>query len=473
MSFLGEIVETLKNEGSKELVLPDALTFPTIDIDKIEKKLELEETAKLNGEKNLPESNSTELDLTQNQIISTVITALRPFQASFNEAITAYNARLAALDPLGFDAKIRGLAAKKKAEIQMIATQAQGEIYLVENNLRQRENEYQKFKIEHGNPADPNLGIPKILKYFIIFGLVVFEGILNSFFLGDYMRGGLLEGLAYAIGIPVLSIVFMGILAGTNLRKMYFSKGLWKIIHATFVLIAFAGSLAITLLLASLRISAEATDDYQNVLVDVWLSYLVFNPIYPISAPGILLIGLGMAFFIIATFDIKSLDHEIPGFLQAYNIREKAHQDYNKKMEYLNRKLISIANTSKEISNAFDSLQAWQIEYQNILINKRQLILKFNAYVRHIEDIINTSLSKYRQINATTRKTISPAYFSEKWIYPEYLTENSDFTGLVEEFQEKLKRVYENIEKIQKEVEDEVRRLSGVIIPIKKALGEI
>jgi hypothetical protein len=473
MSFVGEIIETLKNERNKELVLPDALTFPTIDIEKIEKKIDLENTAKLNGEKEIPLTGSIGMDLTQDQLISTVITTLRPFQVSFNEAITAYNARLAALDPLGFDARIRGLAAKKKAEIQMIATQAQGEIYLLENNLRQREIEYQKFKTQHGNPADPNVGMSKFLKYLIIFGLVILEGTLNSFFLGDYMRGGLLEGLAYAIGIPLLSIVFMGMLAGTSLRKIYSSSKAWKLVHITLVLIAFLGSLAVTLLLASLRISAEATEDYQNVLVDVWLSYIAFNPIYPINAPGILLIGLGMAFFIIAMLDIKSLDHEIPGFLQAYNIREKAHFDYNKKMEYLNKKLMDAANTSKEISNAFDSLQAWQIEYQNIIINKRQLILKFNGYVKHIEAIINASLSKYRQINITTRKTPHPAYFLEKWMYPEYIAENNEATGLVEEFQTKLKVVYGNIERIQKEIEVEVRMLSSVISPLKKALGEV
>lgn len=471
MGFLDELLASLKNEANKELILPDALTFPSIDLEKIENQIKIEENAKINGEKEFPLHESSDFDYTQQQIIETTVSAIRPFQNSYSEAIVAYNARLAALDPLGFDAKIRGLASKKKAEIQMIATQARGEIYLHENNLRQREIEYQKFKTENGNPADPITNIPKYAKYLIMLALVVLEGLLNSFFLGDYMRGGPLEGLAYALAIPLLSIVFFGYIAGTSLRKIIHAGTLQRIIYTILLLASFLGSICVTLILASLRIAVDISDDYQNTAVDIWLSFVQMNPIHQINTPGILLIGIGIAFFIIATIDIKSLDHPIPGFLQAFQTRDKAHQDYNKKMEFLNKKMMEVANTSKEISDSFNSLQAWQIEYQNIIINRQQLISKFSGYIKHVEIQVNNLLAKYRQINIANRKTQPPLYFSKKWNYPELFMENIETTAMVKDFQDKIKVVYINIENIQREIEDEVKILSSVIVPIGAALG--
>lgn len=52
MGFLDELLASLKNEANKELILPDALTFPSIDLEKIENQIKVEENAKINGEKN-------------------------------------------------------------------------------------------------------------------------------------------------------------------------------------------------------------------------------------------------------------------------------------------------------------------------------------------------------------------------------------------------------------------------------------
>jgi hypothetical protein len=470
MGLFDDFLDSLKNEKNKELVLPDALVFPTLDIDKIEQEIQLAESAKVNGERDLPSSDSTRSDYHEQRIIDYAITSVRPFQDSYSEALVAYNARLAALDPLGFDAKIRGIAAKKKAEIQMVATQARGEIYLHENNLRQRESEYEKFKEKYGNPADPVFNIPKWVKYLIIIGLVAGEALLNSFLIGPFMFGGFMEGLFYALGIPLLSIVFFGLMAGVALRRLSIATRHWKIIYGAAILFAACGSLVITLFLASLRAATEVTENYEEIFWSVWKSYMLFEPMYPVSLAQILLILLGFAFFIIAMIDIKSLDHPIQGFVEAFKTRERAHQDYNKQMEALNRKLVQTADTSLEIHKAFDSLQAWQIEYQNILINRSQLIQSFNGYIKHIESQINNIISKYRQINRMYRKTAAPAYFNTSWSYPEYTGEHFDNERLADDFREKIKTVYKNIEEIQKEIDQEVRRLPMVLTSIGKAL---
>lgn len=472
MSFVDELLSSLKNETNKELILPDALTFPSLDLEKFDLEINLEEQAKANGEKDFPAADTKDLDHIQQRVIEFTIRTIRPFYASYTEAIAAYNARLATLDPLGFDAKIRGLAAKKKAEIKMIASQANGEIYLQENYLQEREKEYQQFKEKHGNPPDPTTSMPTWIKYVIIILLVVLEGTLNSFFLGDYMRGGLLEGLAYALAIPLLSIVFFGSIAGISLRKIIRSHFTKKVFHSLVILAASLASLAVTLILAALRIAAEASEEYQDIALGLWISLIQLQPSHPMNTSGILLVAIGFAFFIVAMFDIKSLDHPIPGFIHAYKTREKAHQDYIKKMEELNNRLAKSADSSQEITSAFDKLQLWQMEYQHIIINRRQLSNKFNTYVKYIETQVNNLLSKYRQINIQHRKTPPPAHFSIRWQYPEVIAEPPESEALIKDFQEKLEKVYKNIDKIQKEIEEEVRQLSSVVTPVRAALGK-
>jgi hypothetical protein len=447
------------------------MPYSALDLEKFELEIKLEEQARTNGEKDFPPTDSKDFDYTQQQIIEYTLRTIRPFQASYTEAIAAYNARLASLDPLGFDARIRGLAAKKKADLKMIASQVSGEIYLQENYLQEREEEYRKFKEKYGNPADPSSHLPNQVKISIIILLVILEGSLNSFFLGDYMRGGLLEGMAYALAIPLLSIAFFGSIC-ISLRKFNYAPPI-KSFLLFGIIIAGLGSLALTLMLAAMRISGEASDEYEKIFMEVWLSLLMFDPIYSINLSAILLVALGFAFFIIAMYDIKSMDHPIPGFLASYKIREKAHQDYSKKMEDLNKRLSSAANASDEISTAFHRLQTWNMEYQNVIINRRQLADKFSAYIKLIEAQVNNLLSKYRQINVQHRKTQVPLYYGSKWIYPEIVMEPTESSELIKDFQGKMQKVYENIDNIQKELEHEVKELAEVIAPVRKALGKI
>jgi DNA repair exonuclease SbcCD ATPase subunit len=156
--------------------------------------------------------------------------------------------------------------------------------------------------------------------------------------------------------------------------------------------------------------------------------------------------------------------------LDSFKIREKAHKDYSSKMKEMNRRLSEAANVSDEISTAFSRLQTWQMEYQNIIINRRQLADKFVTYIKFTEAQVNNLLSKYRQINVLNRKMPPPQYFGVKWVFPEVIAEPPESAELIKDFQAKMQKVYENIDGIQNDIENEVRELAGIIMPVSKAL---
>lgn len=476
MSFITDLLDALKNKPNKTLVSPEALSFPTIDLDELERSVDLQVNAQLNGENNLPKSDENDLDFTQQQIIEKTLSASRPFQDTYTVQLTAYNSRLEVLNPEIFRVNIQKYATQKKSEIKMISEESKNEIYSFKMNLLERSAGYKKFKERHDNPADPIERFPVIVKYAILLALVILEGFINNAFLGDYMKGGDWEGLGYALGVPIFSIVFCGILAGTSLRKLSAAKGVIVVGHILMIVIATILSLATTLFLASLRLAVDmdmGDAQYSNYAWKIWLGYLSLNPLpHDFNIPSALLIALGMAFFIISAFDIKSLDHPIPGFLQAYKAREKAVDEYRAEMERLNEKLRSVANARNGISEAFENLQAWQTQFENILRNKNTLTSKYTQYIEHIVIQVNTLLSKYRNINQRHRSTPPPEYFKTRWSYKELNVEQIDVDSLTKTFKKKLISVNKISEEIQKEIDIEIAKLSGLIKPIEDVLYE-
>ncbi len=462
MSIITDVLDALKNEKRPELILPDALTFPSIDADALARELDLVAEAKRAASHERPDSTAVDLDAFEKSVVEKVMRLVRPTQQSFSDAMNAYRSRLASLDPLGFDARLRGEAAQHRAKLQMEANQVKGEMFLLAENIRQREAEYLAFKQRYNNPPDPDVRFSSWAKYLFLVVLVVIEAGLNSLFLGPYMPGGQGEGFAWAVAFPFLSIVFFGWTGGTLLRKSEYAPLVPKLAYLSGVLISIFAALSVNVALAALRAAAEQSEDYIDITLSLWWSYATLQDFPNIG--GVILLAVAMAFFIGALIDMKSLDHPIPGFLAAFTLRQQAHREYKGKMEQLNERLTQASQAAHDLTGAFSSLQSWQIEHKNILVNQDTLCQKYNGYVVHVEEAVNSLLRRYREENTRTRTTAEPVYFASRWVFPELVQGPVDSQTAVGDFQQKLNVVYKRIEQICQELNDEIRK-TGTIIP--------
>lgn len=469
MGLFKDFLDSLKDERKEELLLPDALTFPAIDSKKLEGKFNLEEIAKRHGEENYPSSESNDLGAFEAEITEEITKTIRPLQISYTEAMTAYSARISSLDPLGFDAGLRAKSALLKAQIGMTVNQVKGEIFLHANNLKQREKEFLEFKELHGNPADPHLKIKAPTKKAILIALIVFEAVINGLYIGPYLSAGWLEGVGIAIAFPIITLVIFGFMAGISLRKLHAKKLITKAYSLFFICLSFLGATAINLYLAAIRKTVETSDDGITGAIAIWLEYLNLN-FNNINEQGLLLLFLASGFFIVAIYDIYSLDHYIPGYLNAYELRQGAHDNYTKKLTDLNNQLIKESNAIKEVAGAYQKLQSWQMEFNNIINNQNQLTRKYKSYIISIEETSNRILKKYREINSHYRSTKSPIYFDTSWKINEYHAWVLDDTSITRDFQNKLKIVYENIESIQKNISEEIDNTRDILKPIDSIL---
>jgi hypothetical protein len=469
MGLIKDFLDALKDQRKEELLLPDALTFPAIDAKQLEIKLSLEERAVEHGLQNYPKSDATVFGAFETELIDEVTRTVRPLQISYSEAMTAYASRMAALDPLGFDAGLRAKAAVLRAQIGMTVNQVKGEIFLHANNLRQREKEYKDFKEKEGNPADPHLTFSRSTKLYILIALILFEAVINGLYIGPYLAAGLLEGVGIAIAFPLITLVLFGWLGGVSLRKFHNKDISSKIIGLSLTLTSLLGATIINLFLAAIRTSVEVSDDGISEAKIIWFEYLSLN-FQNINGQGLLLLLLATGFFIVALYDIYSLDHYIPGFYKAYKLRESAHAEYSEKLNDLNNRLLKEGSSIREIADSYQNLQSWQVEFNNILNNQNQLTRKYKSYLNSVEETVNRVIKKYMELNEKSRSTPIPKYFDAKWQFNEYLAWILDDADVTNDFQNKLIIVYKNIESIQKEISLEIDETRNILQPIDKVL---
>lgn len=470
MGLIKDFLDSLKEQRNEELLLPDALTFPAIDARQLEVKLSLEDQARKHGKKDYPKSEATEIGSFEAELIDTVTRIVRPLQVSYSEAMTSYSARMAALDPLGFDAALRAKSAVLRAQIGMAVNQAKGEIVLHANNLQQREKEFKDFKEQNGNPADPHLKFSTPVKVLFLLALILFEAIINGLYIGPYLAAGWIEGIGVALAFPLLTLVLFGWLAGVNLRRLH--KNIFnKAIGLFFVLASLIGATAINLFLAAIRTAVELSEDPVSEAKTIWFDYLSLN-FQNINGQGLLLLLLATGFFIVALYDIYSLDHYIPGYLKAYKLREEAHENYSEKLTELSNRLLTEGRSIKEIAGAYHNLQSWQIEFNNILNQRNQLTNKYKSYVLAVEQTVNRIIKKYQEINESERNTPTPKYFYTSWIFNEHTAWVMEDSNVINDYQNKLKQVYTSIEEIQNEISAEIDKTINILKPIDAVLAE-
>ncbi len=472
MGIIKDFLESLKDQRKEDLLLPDALTFPAIDAKKLEVKLSLEEKAKEQGTQNYPKSDATEIGSFEAELTDEVTRTVRPLQVAYTEAMNAYSARISALDPLGFDAALRAKSALLRAQIGMTVNQVRGEIFLYANNLRQREKEYKEFKEKEGNPADPHLTFTTRTKFILLFSLILFEAIINGLYIGPYLAAGFLEGVGIALAFPLITLVLFGWMAGVSLRKVHKKNILYKLVGVILVFVALVGATVINLFLAAIRTAVEISDEGMTEGKKIWLEYLMLN-FDNINSQGLLLLFLTTGFFVVAIVDIYSFDHHIPGYLKAYKLRETAHSEYSQKLVELSNKLLNESKSIKEFAGAYNNLQSWQMEFNNILNNRAQLTRNYKSYLDALEDTVNRVLAKYREVNEWHRTSPVPKYFDTRWRFNEYRAWILDDANATINFQNNLTIVYNNIEVIQKEISLEIDETINILQPIDVILSGV
>lgn len=473
MGLIGKIKDSIAQGTPEPIALPDAMVFSALSSDAISKAVNLTKKAEENGLKNIPPESSHNPDSTEDAIISTVMSEVRPNLQNYDAQVRAYQSRLASMDPFALSSKFRGNIDIQKNELEIKIEQEQGSFYLLKESLIQLEEQWGSFKKKWNIEHDPNIGLSKKTKWTIFGAIFLFEVFVTAFMIQAYVAGGTLEAIGYSLLVPTLTLGICGIPAGKLLNRIRRGgKQPTQVLLISLCSLLFIGSLTLNLFLTYIREAAIEGEDINSAI-----SYLVqtlSGDFYPISAIGILLYLFSCGLYIGAVIDVMFMEHAIPGLQEQIENRNKLHNQYSLRLKKTHDELILIQkNSGLEFNKVFNELNSWQVAYNEIVDHQMKLYQKMKAYISHAENIANTLLKQYREINISKRTIPPPDFFNTSWKFPfnEYLIEPKFDNQQI--YSKKLQDAVNEIEKSQKVLNDSFAKIPKLVQGIDELLIKV
>jgi hypothetical protein len=473
MNFLDKIKSTLAQGGPEPIALPDAMVFSALNSDEISRQVDLKKRAEENGTRNIPSDSSQNTDSIEDSIITIAMSEVRSHLQNYDSQQAAYQSRLASMDPFALSSKFRGNVDIQKNELDIKIEQEQGNFYLLKESLIQLEEQWTSFKKKWNIESDPRIGISIKTKWIILLSIFIFEVIITATMIQAYVAGGPLEALGYSLMVPTLTLGICGYPVGKMLRELQrMGNLLTKVFYGISCLFLVISAFVLNLFLTYIREAAIEGEEFDAAIS--YLSSTLTGDFYPISAIGILLYLFSCGLYVGAVIDVMYMEHSIPGLQQQIENRNRLHKEYISRLKNTHDELITLQkNSSVDFNQVFNELNSWQVSYNDIIDHQMKLHQKMKAYISHAENVINSLLKQYREINISHRKTPAPEYFNFVWKFPlnEYLTEPS-FTNQ-KNYSQKLQDAVNEIEKSQKLLNDSFTKIPKLIQGIDELLMKV
>jgi hypothetical protein len=474
VNFWSNIKESLLSGVPQPLVLPDALVFNAIDKDAISVSLKLSEKAGHDGERDSPDTASNTLSNTESSIVAKITQVMRPYLQNYDSQQLAYESRLASLDPLGLTSKFRGEASLQVNELRVKIDQETGSFYLLKDSLTAIEADWREFKNAWNITVDPVISDNKNRGWLLLALLVAAEAILNGLLIGPYTELGVLSGVAVAAIFPIITLLCCGLASGNLIRLIVSPVTDRNKTRLAIILVIFLSLIAVlvNLWLAYTREAAATLEEWTQGLTLLLLT-LRGDP-QPFGAESLLLFIFSTALYAVAVVDVYRMKHPIPGLVEKFRTRQQKHKEFSSRLKKSHQDLIALQSVSTELfRTSFDTLNAWQIEYNQIQDARVKLWQRLQNYLNHVETSTNELLSSYREINESVRKTPSPKYFKRSWTFPEIDYRERVANENPEAYQNKLRQATEELEAIQREVNSVFEKIPEIVRGIDALLTSI
>lgn len=131
---------------------------------------------------------------------------------------------------------------------------------------------------------------------------------------------------------------------------------------------------------------------------------------------SVMLLIVGCAFCVLATFDFYNMDDPYPGYGRVDRRGKTAADHYQQEMEDAIDEIERITSEGLErLNRCADDVERGKRELLSILEARRILVREFKSYMDRIEGSAKNLLRKYRSANERNRSTPPPKYFREPW----------------------------------------------------------
>jgi len=407
--------------------------WPIFPKDETESELRITEVAMREGADGFPESESSVLSTTENEIVGRI----RRFYVSVLEVLSNKFIQLGEetanikIFLERFD--LTQIPIQLKGKVEREITDAGVAINSLASQARVAKENLEIFKRVNGLDREPvySESWRNIWGPFLIVFLFVFEVVLNGALVSGVVEG-LIGGVAISITVATINVV-LSVIVGKNLfPQLNRVQTLARKLGVTFVCILYG--LSIIYLNLVFGVFRSTALELRNVRSweDVGTAQTVVSALKPWESlpyltdiPSLFVIGAGITFAIIAALDGYRLDDPYPGFGDVNRKFTEALKPFEEAKTNITNKVLRIIDDSSNLMESriteFESKLARWGTIENMA---RQQFSSYVVWISQLELDANKFLNDYRAANIKGRHSVystkkSPDYFDSKWTFSE------------------------------------------------------
>jgi hypothetical protein len=402
------MLNSFKNKKVVSVYKP--IEFPVINNEILSSEYDVVAAARQQAKKNLPDSNSLTADSNEinyrTKLQTQVIQASHSVQQSLNDLGNEIN-NLSINQQLS-DAE--SIPEEFEQIIKAEITPMKRELISLKSKLDLADEDLEQFKSKNKLNREADYPTSRWKTFGILLIALITEGMLNGFFFADGSDSGLLGGIVIALMVAALNISF-GFILGWKVIPYKNLIVKWKsnlsvVFSVTFLLIP----LVFNLFIAHYREALiKAPDDAGSYVFESinngWFTVSDLN--------SWLLFGVGIIFFILASFKGYSVDDVYPGYGKFARLRDQALDLLNEEREDTLSHIDEKYEDSLDVlGECYDYIKKQNVSLSNSISSFQVQDTIFKNYYRHIESALNYIIKLYRDTNSAERETSPPTYFA-------------------------------------------------------------
>ena len=392
--------------------VPTSNLFPLLDLDRLTRELKPQSKGRKRGKRDLPSSDSQDLDGVELEIIRTIEDLRHQSINTYHEHKETYLKRLS--DVSTAITEIETSTSQPSGGFRTASKEHETRLQDATERLRDCIGWKLKFKNNHNiNRPAHHIYSGGIKWVFIGLIMVVFESILNGPLLSQKHELGFLGGGLTALLISIANVVFSSAI-GFYSRFVNHRKLLAKLFGLLLIIFWAGMILVFNFGIAHFRDGVVSNLTWDEAARNTIPSLL--TPFQLDSIESWLLVLIGCLISFLALLKGYYSDDPYPGYGNLERELNKARSGYTEM--HTN----TLDNLKEErdwyISNMEEAekiLRSSMSETNDALYGNRSLDVVFKEYLNHFDETVHQILQIYRDSNTEHRSTPPPSYFNSKF----------------------------------------------------------
>jgi hypothetical protein len=403
-----------------------------IDTKRIAEEFDLERVAAENGAKNVPPTDSVNLDSVEQKIVQRIESEWTWHGGELVQHLRAYANRL-----IGFsiDAEFQRLQLKAMDALTRLRSahhRAESELGYLKKTYMEVRAEFERFRKKHRLERPVRAPAGRWTSFGLLFVLIALESVLNGFFFAKGSEFGLVGGIGTAIGISVCNVAFAFVIGLGPFRWVHHHNFAVKFAGLILSIGGVGALIALHTFAAHLRDSTAAVGEERAMAMAI--ESMLRAPWHVANHLSAYLFALGLVFGLTSLWKGYAFDDPYPSYGRHARREEFARSIYSEEHAAVFDELDAIKEeTVRELDSGISRIPRLPQEAAQIRAHRAAMLQTFRAYEVAVATAANQLLTLYRDKNRECRTTEAPRHFAEKWHLPHSFLESGEVRQLTAE----------------------------------------